>query len=106
MSELSIKTNNVPRLLLYGYQLTEKERKEFDYIDAEDFETHEFFRYKGILYDLGEFTRIPCMPTESPMNRWDGYAGDSFFSGVVIRYVREGNDHFDMDRIICGTYFS
>jgi len=101
MSDLEIKTNNVPRLKLYGYQLSEKERKEFDYIDAEDFDTHDFFRYKGIIYDLGEFMSIPVMPEASPLNEWDGYSGDSFFSGVVIRY-----DCSNDDKIICGTYFS
>lgn len=95
MSELTIKTNNVPRLLIYGYQLSEKEKKEFDYI-KEDFDTHDFFRYKGVTYDAHEL-----MPTskDAGMDKWDGYIGDSFFSGIVVRFV-EG------ERVICGTYFS
>jgi hypothetical protein len=92
-----IKTNNVPRDLVYGYELSEKERKDFDYIDAEHFDGHSFMRYKGELYDLSDFMR-----TTKGMGLldWDGYASDSHFSGIVIKYV----DNFE--RVIVGTYIS
>jgi hypothetical protein len=35
MSNLTVKTNNVPRLLIDAYELSEKERAEFDYLDWE-----------------------------------------------------------------------
>ena len=43
MSELTIKTNNQYRELLSWYDLTEKEKFEFDYDNAEE---SSFFRYK------------------------------------------------------------
>lgn len=97
MSVLSIKTNNVPRDVLYGFALSDKERAEFDYLSDEDFADHPFFRFKGQVYDLCEY-----MPAVGELleKGWQGYSSDSYFSGTVIRYT---NDH---DSVVVGTYFS
>lgn len=96
-----IKTNHVPRDLIYGYELSEKERKEFDYLKDEEsderLDTHQFFRYKGEVYDPSDFMRATDI---ADLKGWDGYASDSYFSGTVIKYV----DAFE--RVIVGTYFS
>ena len=97
---ITIRTNNIPRDIVHGFELTEKQRAEFDYMD--DVDNGQFFVYKGQIYDLGEFMRIdanrePCI---SPLSGWDGYSSDSFFSGVVVKYV----DNFE--RVIVGQYFS
>lgn len=100
MSNLTIRTNNKPRLIIDDYQLTEKERLDFDYPDwqaidrGEDFAC--FFRYKGQMYDLGEFTRVAA---DSPLSGWEGGSADSFFSGVVVRYTEDG------EHVIVGQYF-
>lgn len=91
----TIKTNHQPRNPLYGYELTPAERAEFDYIQSEEMDTHEFMRYKGMLYDLSEFMTVGGAPE---LKGWDGYAGDSYFSGVVIKYTDGG-------RVIAGTYY-
>lgn len=93
----TIKTNNVPRPVIYGYELTEKEAAEFDYIDSADFHEHTFFRYKGEVYDLGEFVRIeeqgkrtnPFTVTAEPgdpLLNWHGILTDSYFSAIVVKY--------------------
>lgn len=100
----TITTNNVPRDLVYGYELTPKEREEFDYYDTEELESHEFVRYRGWIYDPSEFMAVPrntCAPDGiESLQQWDGYQSDSYFSGIVIRYV----DGFE--RVIVGTYCS
>jgi hypothetical protein len=96
MAEMTIKTNNVPRDVVYWYELTEKERAEFDYIETDDEQSEAtFFRYKGEAYDLGEFLRWdnPASPTRG---NWDGYRSDSYFSGLAVRYVQ------DFERVIVG----
>lgn len=95
---LTVKTNNVPRNLIYGYELSEKERKEFDYIAQDDIGTHEFFRYKGEVYDPSDFMRASDM---TGLGGWDGYASDSYFSGIVIKYADE---HFET--VVVGFYCS
>jgi len=99
---MKIVCNNVPRNLIYGYELSEKERGEFDYLESEEFETHEFFRYKGEIYDMGEFMRIDSAIAPHPQREgwesFDSYASDSFFSGVLVKYV-------DSDHVIVATYF-
>lgn len=100
MSNLKIKTNNVPREILLGYQLTDREKREFHYIKADEIDDHSFVRYRGRVYDLGEFMRLNG--GELTDLGWHGAAGDSYFSGVVIKIVRV--DHDDM--VILGTYYS
>lgn len=94
---MEIRTNNIPRNFIDDYQLSEKEREEFDYLDWEKIDNGEdsatFFRYKGRLYDLGEFVRTP-----KSLKPWHGVHWDSAFSGVLIRMVD--------DQIIVGQYFS
>lgn len=99
---LTVKTNNVPRKPIYGWDLSEKEAKEFDYLDAEDFPSHSFMRYKGWVYDLNEFMRVdPGTEGDRGLKGWHGYISDSYFSGVVIKYVDEYCETF-----IAGTYIS
>jgi len=81
---MKIITNNPWRNLSYGYEMPEALRSDFDYIAPEDFDSHDFVVYRGHWYDIGEFTRCDQTPG------WDGYIGDSFFSGVLIRLSRDG----------------
>lgn len=94
MSAITIRTNNVPRPLLFGSDLTDKERAGLDYLDFSEENDNsaafkEFFRYKGDVYDLGE-----CMSTdglgELRKAGWEGYYGETFFSSVVIKFVNRG----------------
>ena len=93
MSEVTIITNNQPRDILYGFNLPEKYRKEFDYLTDEEYANHEFFIYKKQAYSLSEFMR-----TDS-FKDWDGYSSDSFFSGIVIKIINDG------DSVIVGRYY-
>jgi len=89
-----VTTNNIPRDVLYGFELTARERAEFDYYSTEEeFNSAEFFRYKGEVYDLGEF-EVATIPG------WDGQQVDSFFSAIVIRYTD------DYERVVVGLALS
>ncbi len=105
MSNLTVKTNHVPRPVIYWYELTETEQKEFDYLDSDEKrDSASFFRYKGYVYDLGEFSYIDhCLHMPqcfSDLKNWQGYLSDSYFSGIVIKYCQ------DYEYVIAGTYFS
>ena len=94
---MEIITNNRPRNLIYGCELTAKERADFDYISAEEFDSHAFLRYCGRVYDFSEFVRAPA--SFAP---WDGWTNDTYFSGVLIKEV-PGSDG---ESWIMGRYFS
>lgn len=83
-------TNNVPRDVIDGFELTEKEREEFDYLDwkaiEEGSDSASFFRYKGEIYDLGEF-EVWNHPQSPLGNGWHGFRSDTFFSGILVKYV-------------------
>jgi hypothetical protein len=105
MDEIKIVTNNVPRAIVEGYELTETERAEFDYVDWADVEagnaSPEFFRYKGELRYLESEGRPAFAPG------WDGYLSDSFFSGILFRFPpNDWNGQPDYERIVIGRYYA
>jgi hypothetical protein len=101
--KLTIRTNNVPRDVIYDHELTTDQRAQFDYLDWDAIEdgrdSASFFRYRGELYDLGEFERWdnPASPTRG---NWDGFRPDSYFSGLAVRYCE------DFERVIVGLVMS
>lgn len=104
MEAIRITTNRVPRDVVEGYELSADERERFDYLDwariDDGRESASFFRYRGETYDLAEFaadwgiSKGSGLPVE--LRGWDGYMTDSYFSGMVVRYV-EG-----MERVVVG----
>lgn len=91
-----ITTNNQEREIVYGYDLAKEEKKEFDYLEGDDLEYGQFFRYKGRVFDIGEFMRAP---KDGELSAWHGYSADSYFSGTVIKICDGG------ESVIVGTYF-
>ena len=101
-------TNGAPRDVIDGHELSADERAEFDYLDWPAIDRGEdsasFFRYKGELHDLGEFstdygiTRGAGLPAH--LRDWDSYRSDSFFSALVVRFVDRG------ERVIVGRVMS
>ena len=91
-----IKTNNQYRDILSAYELSEAELSEFDYLEEGE---GSFFRYKGEVYDLGEFM-VWGNPTSPCHEGWDGYKSDSFFSGLVVKYSA------DFEQVKIGLFLS
>lgn len=100
---VTVKTNHVPRDVVEGFELSAEERAQFDYVDWQSVDRGEasptFFRYKGELHDLGEFTTWTTTPHDE-LRSWDGYRSDTFFSALVVRYVD------DFERVVVGVVFS
>jgi hypothetical protein len=71
---------------------------QFDYLD-EDEAFDGFFQYHGHWYHLSDFMRIPP-GFGLPYEEWDGYASDSYFSGVLIKVSSDGEEY------MVGTYIS
>ena len=96
-----VTSNNVPREVIDAAYLTPKERAEFDYLDwpAIDAGTDSasFFRYRGQLYDLGEFMADYGMLKGSGLpahlRDWDGFLAESAFSAIVVRYEGDSGDY-------------
>lgn len=59
-----------------------------------------FFCYRGRWYHLSDFLRADVGFLEGAPFRVDGYASDSYFSGVVVQISGDG------DRYKAATYFS
>ena len=104
MTDVTVITNHVPRDVIEAYEPTVAERAEFDYLNWSAIEAGEdsasFFRYKGDTYDLGEFMAWTYAPITPMQAAWDGYRSDTFFSGMLVRYVDE------FERVIVGRYYS
>jgi hypothetical protein len=100
---MKVITNNKPRRIVYGFELSETERKEFDCLSEEELRDRTFVKYKRQVYDLGDVMAfrhgVDFLPPE--FNGWQGYVGDSYFSGVVFRYPDN-----DCETVIVGRYIS
>ena len=94
---MKIISNNKPRFLTYGYELSAKEKSDFDYISTEEIDLRNFVRYNGRIYDCAEFMRTG---NNDDLKGWDGYISDSYFSGVLIKLSGDG------ESAIMGRYFS
>ncbi len=93
---VTIVTNNKPRHMLYGYDLPKSVRKDFDYIDDDEYASHDFVEYKGRYYDLAESIAVtdPVMEAAG----WHSYEAGSYFSGVCFKLV-------DTDTVVVGRYY-
>jgi len=100
MDKPKIITNHVPRFTVDGIDLTPKERKEFDYYSDEEIAFKNFVRYKGQVIDLSEVLYIRSGFSPDEFRNWEGYAPDSYFSGILVRYCQ------DHERVIMGRYYS
>ena len=103
---LIVHTNNVPRDIVYSWELTDAERKDYGYL-GDEIDSADFFRYRGEVYHLGEFDMVhnrfynPNPPDW--MKPWDGYLSFGFVGGLVVRYARE-DGHIDNEHVVVGWY--
>ena len=107
---MKIITNNHVRDILNWWDLTDKEKLEFDWItDNEDNnpDDFQFIKYKDWIYCLSDFLRYPSMWGSLPdeFNGWDSYTSDSFFSGILIKFPDPDNWDYE-NGIIIGWYYS
>jgi hypothetical protein len=96
MNEMKVITNRVPRDLVHGYELNEKERAEFDFLTSEEIDCDLFFRYRGYVYYLGNFMR-----SEMTIDgiTWHGAQGDNYFAGTLVHICA------DHEHVIVGRYY-
>ena len=104
MSDLTIRTNNHWREFVYRDDVPSSVlASQFDWTD----EAHEkdgsysdgFFKYLGCWYHLADFMRF-TNDAGGPMASWHGQAGDSYFSGTLIRISDDG-EQYQVARYYC-----
>lgn len=108
MSDVRVITNNKPRPVLGAWELSLDERDGFDYLDWGAIDLGEdsasFFRYRGSLYDLGEFSTaygiLKDTGLPAHLASWHGYMSESAFSAIVVRYTD------DMESVVVGLVLS
>jgi hypothetical protein len=87
---MKIITNRHWRPFLDGCELTEKEKKEFDWI--EDIDSEPFLRYKGELYPLSEFQLID-KDRDPRLDGWHGVVNLTAFSWVMVELSEDGDKY-------------
>ena len=93
---MQIISNGVARDMVsfYDLPLAVQDQVSQNYENANQFG---WVSYKGDWYCMEDFMRVD---KDSPLVGWDGYLPDTYFSGVVIRLVDDG------ERVIFGRYYS
>jgi hypothetical protein len=78
---MKITTNRIPRPLINGCELSEKERAEFDFLKEDELDCEMFFRYRGNVYYLGNFMRYDI---EIDGILWHGAQGHSYSNSTLV----------------------
>jgi hypothetical protein len=94
MSEIKIRTNRNWRKFKHRYEVPAKVlASQFDWTNEAHAEHGDysdgFFEYRGCWYHLADFVRAG----HDGFPGWDGYAGDSYFSGVLIKLSPDGEEY-------------
>lgn len=105
---MRIITNNHPRDLVSWQDIPTDAQHDHEYLSEDDRYSYRFANYRGSWYDIAEFTWTG--PNEAwgtgypelASLGWDGYATDSFFSAVLVRYVPES----DNEQVVMGLALS
>jgi hypothetical protein len=100
----TITTNNRPRKLTCLADLPSMARADFDYITEEEAYSPRLFAYRGTWYDVNEFMRFQdAQAFRGSVARqvWDGYHCDTYFSGIVLRYVPDTDYEF----VVVGRFY-
>jgi hypothetical protein len=103
--KVEIITNNVPRDIVYAWELTSAHKKRLGVDDKELAELEKdgisFVIYKNYPLRVDDFMSLNFANENSPFGKfWHGYSPDTFFSGVLIHICEDG------DQIIVGRYYS
>lgn len=83
-AKLTVLQENIE--IIYGSTLTEAEKKEFDYLEAEELEESQFFKYKEDVFWLGNFMLFGNKPQAGELTEgWDASYGTGYFHAYVIK---------------------
>lgn len=89
MADTKIYTNNHWRPFKYRNEVPDKVlENDFDYLDEEHGGDDQFIHYRGTWYHTSDFMRLDG--TSPFPGNWQGCAGDSYFSGVLIEISEDG----------------
>jgi hypothetical protein len=94
---VDIITNKKPRAMHAVADLPDNVRADFDYVKEDDRYSPRLVRYLGHWYDV--YDSQACGVGFDQFKGWDGIVSETFFSGVLFRFV--GNDE-----VIVGRYFT
>lgn len=88
-SEMTVQTNNHKRQFTYRSEVPESVlADQFDYLDDDDgFDG--FLRYRDYWYHVSDFMNAP----PELADRYNGFAADTFFSGVAIN-ISDGGETY------------
>jgi hypothetical protein len=96
---MQITTNHQARELISAFELPtanyNKLRKQFDYLDDQDFDSSMFFTYKGEIYCLADFIRLDG---DLLAKGWQGIYNWHAFGGLVVK-IKDS-----CQSVVVGTY--
>ena len=91
--QITIKTDHKWKEFLSWHDLTEKQKADFDWLEDEEAQASAcFVKRRGRVYCLDE---IMTIDRHSPLHvdGWHGIAHDGFFSGIVVKLSRDGEQY-------------
>ena len=92
---LQIITNHHERPFLYGYEVPDSVKADFDHLDEDSGIDDGWIHYRNTWYHTSDFMRLTNsgFGVVSEFDNWHGHHGDSFFSGVLIKLSDDGETY-------------
>lgn len=104
--EIKIYSQHKPLPIIDWYELSDKQQAYATDLwgGLIDLEQSSYFTSKGEVFLLDDYMRVENHAPDW-MKQFDGYHGDSFFSGTLIKFV-ESDDYPGDQTVILYTYIS
>jgi hypothetical protein len=88
MNDYTIKTDNKWKQMKYRHEVPKKVlESDFSHLTEDEGHYDGFIKYRNRWYHLSYFMKA------SNIDDWHGFAGDIFFSGVVIKLHSDGESY-------------
>lgn len=106
---LEIVTNHHWRELTNFYEMSEKDRDDFDYLTEDQHYEARFFKYKDTWYDAFDFISTSPGPWNhglpAEFRQWDGYINDTAWTGILLLHSSGFRD-IDDDMVMVAYFIS
>ncbi|WOK01503.1 hypothetical protein [Pseudomonas phage UF_RH7] len=81
--------------IIYGHELPENVREDYDYISDDELPETSFFKIEGVYHCISDFVKSDTYAAQG----FHGIAGETAFSSILIGVIDGDSDHLKVGRV-------